>query len=64
MAMGKQISWRMGQMDLYRHAPGRLAKAYRESAATALVDPHFSPRERQRRHDHYINKARELEGKD
>lgn len=63
MAMGKQLSWNVGQMDLYRHAPEQMAKAYRESAATALVDPHFTARERQRRHDHYIAKAHELERK-
>lgn len=63
MAMGKQLSWRMGQMDLYRNTPSSMAKAYRESAATALVDPHFSPRDRQRRHDHYISEAKKLEGK-
>lgn len=61
MAMGKQVSWRAGQLDLYRNSPDRMAQAYRTAAESALVDPHFPQKVRQQRHDHYITKARELE---
>lgn len=61
MRMGPQVKWRLGQMDLYRNARPQLAKAYREAASTALVDPHFTPAEQRARHDHYISKAKELE---
>lgn len=51
-----------GQRDIFHHDPTREAEAYRTAADTVLHDPHFTDSERQRRAEHYMARAAEIEG--
>lgn len=48
-------------LDVFYHAPSRMAEACREAARTALVDPYWRESERKARHDMYMRQAREFE---
>lgn len=49
------------QLDAFQHSPARLAAAHREQAAMWLVNPHYKPDERQRRHDDDMREADRIE---
>lgn len=49
------------QTELFRHSAPFLAKAYREAAAAARIDPHWSPDDGERRAQHYEAEAVKLE---
>jgi len=52
---------RMKQQPLPLPDTRATAKHYREAAAHALVDAHYTPTEQRQRHDHYLSEARKLE---
>ena len=54
----------MSQLDIFRNDRAREAEAYRQAAATALVDPHYPPHVQRERHDYYAGKATEMERDD
>lgn len=51
----------MKQLDVFRDDPGRMAKAWRAAAETALIDVQFNDDDRKRRHDYYLAEAERLE---
>ena len=48
--------------DLFRDSPARIAEAYRQAAASELVNPYYTTAERQARHDYYAAMATEGAG--
>ena len=50
------------QLDVFRHDPASVAVAWRTAAETALHNPFHTERERQQRHDYYLQQAARLEG--
>lgn len=49
------------QLDLLRHSPAELARAYRIAADTALANPWLSALERKRRAEYYRGEAERIE---
>jgi len=49
------------QLDIFSHSPAALAAAARVAAATAAVDPYWSPREQRERQAYYLAEAERLE---
>lgn len=49
------------QTELFRHSAPFLAKAYREAAAAARLDPHWTPDEGEKRAQYFEREAARLE---
>jgi len=50
-----------GQLDILRHSPEAMARAYLAAADEALKDYHYPAAERQRRSDYYRREAERIE---